>query len=431
MRNEAEAKAELAYVRLNPEYQFVEGASAGALYNVGSGDVISLGVREASIVEMLERNEPVADVIAKLGTEVDCDVQRFVEDLCLRGIAAQYKRPRYIDKLRITRFSEERWYQQAPSLGIAFLSLGGECELKCEFCAYPRRFECLGCRCFHEPPPDAHVVRAILAELSSFGCRSVALIGGDPMFRWDITQEVIRRAKDLSIDGIYLVSSGFTLPTDLTLLSEAGVKILIQVFTPVTAYSRCLNEGTEIPSSILQRIAANLSGLRAAGIAFDVILSEVLDEADRPDSMTVPDGFGDVLRGARVDHNRISARTERLVNSPRDISRVSVEMFYRRAHYHPCLGGKVFVHTDGTVSPCPGMPELAVGNLLDQSLSQMYSRIEPWWGLTLDRLDPCRRCEFRYACVDCRALERHAGVTGNKKSLCSYNPETAAWRAVG
>ncbi|MDI7247731.1 MAG: hypothetical protein QME92_09730 [Bacillota bacterium] len=52
--------------------------------------------------------------------------------------------------------------------------------------------------------------------------------------------------------------------------------------------------------------------------------------------------------------------------------------------------------------PARGSP--ALGTLGERAASGRA--VEPWRDLTINRLDPCRRCEFRYARVDCRALER-------------------------
>jgi hypothetical protein len=53
------------------------------------------------------------------------------------------------------------------------------------------------------------------------------------------------------------------------------------------------------------------------------------------------------------------------------------------------------------------------------------------WRLSMDRIEVCKDCEYRYVCEDCRPWAY--GLTDNlcaKSPRCTYNPYTGEWGSV-
>ena len=43
-------------------------------------------------------------------------------------------------------------------------------------------------------------------------------------------------------------------------------------------------------------------------------------------------------------------------------------------------------------------------------------------GTRKDKIDQCKDCEFRYACMDCRCFLKEADNPLSKRAKCKYNP---------
>ena len=101
--------------------------------------------------------------------------------------------------------------------------------------------------------------------------------------------------------------------------------------------------------------------------------------------------------------------------------RISKEDFIARVHGHSCWRGKIAIAPTGDVFPCVFARDLVLGNVKHQSLSDIIvsDSLRQIWGLTKDKIETCRDCEYRYACFDCRAK---AESLTSKPTDCWYNP---------
>lgn len=101
--------------------------------------------------------------------------------------------------------------------------------------------------------------------------------------------------------------------------------------------------------------------------------------------------------------------------------KTSKEDFVTRLCGHSCWRGKIAIAPSGDVLPCPRVRNLVLGNVKGQSLSDIVlsDGLKRIWGLTKDKIDTCKDCEYRYACFDCRT--KAESLTG-KPTDCWYNP---------
>ena len=101
---------------------------------------------------------------------------------------------------------------------------------------------------------------------------------------------------------------------------------------------------------------------------------------------------------------------------------------------HSCLLGKITITDNGDILPCIFSRNLAVGNVLSNSLQEVVvgQKLETIWRSTKDNVLVCQDCEYRYVCFDCRPLSQ--GVNQGKGEYltapyprCTYNPYTGEW----
>ncbi len=106
-----------------------------------------------------------------------------------------------------------------------------------------------------------------------------------------------------------------------------------------------------------------------------------------------------------------------------------------RLIYKSCWTGKLLIMADGRVSPCPSARDemFVVGNIREDPISKILKsrRLNEFWQITLDDVNECSQCEFRYACHDCRPTAY--AWTGNylaKNPYCLYKPKEGEWQPM-
>lgn len=122
-------------------------------------------------------------------------------------------------------------------------------------------------------------------------------------------------------------------------------------------------------------------------------------------------------------------------------SSVGPERFALHQAGHPCLMGALCIHYDGSVYPCVMDRTRCLGNLTRNCLSEIMESdsVIDVWRQSLCRIDTCRDCEFRFACIDCRPevagvdslLNNRANPDFSVKNpCCLYDPHTGVWRGA-
>ncbi len=109
----------------------------------------------------------------------------------------------------------------------------------------------------------------------------------------------------------------------------------------------------------------------------------------------------------------------------------NMHLFLNNIKYHPCLGHTLAISYTGDVLPCPMMRGHKFGNVSTREIYAIFEKewedIYKFWGLNLDKIERCADCEFRYTCIDCRALEECLTGKIDGKRLCSYDPKEGEW----
>ncbi len=105
------------------------------------------------------------------------------------------------------------------------------------------------------------------------------------------------------------------------------------------------------------------------------------------------------------------------------LSEESVEF---NMHFNTCWGRKVAIKSNGDISPCI-YSDISVGNIKNEDLDLLLSRLKRYWILTKDFVDKCKICELKYFCFDCREISRKmGGDLYSPNPFCKYNPQTGA-----
>lgn len=99
---------------------------------------------------------------------------------------------------------------------------------------------------------------------------------------------------------------------------------------------------------------------------------------------------------------------------------VNIDMFLDSRQYNNCLHKKVSIDRRGNIKNCPSLSRV-FGHIDSDSLIDAINKkgFKDLWYIKKDDIDVCKFCEFRYACLDCRAYV--GGNIYSKPLKCKYD----------
>lgn len=384
------------YFRLNPECYFIRGNKLGAIFDLIDNKIYALNQIETGIVTSVERNSLVS------GDE------KFLNELKMLRLGNFYNNKMYIEKIRFYSRNAESALESTANLNRAFLEINNSCKRDCWFCGLygvRRSLGCLGCNKWNEDGKPLEIERwkKLIDELRDLNCQVAIITGGDLTLDWDRTREILYYAED-KFNEIYIVLHQARLSEINMMDLHDRAKPIIQVEDINNETLECIPEGS-LPLLIVKPEQWH----------------EVRDITTRSKNAIVD--F--VIEG--------SSFTNILpIMSKKEIMVPGLYKFTQNMRYHPCLGNTLAISYTGNVFPCPMMRKYNLGNIKDEKLYTIFekngvNKINKFWKLTLDNVDKCSVCEFRYSCGDCRALEESLTGKLDGKILCSYDPKEGIW----
>jgi len=286
----------------------------------------------------------------------------------------------------------------------------------------------------------------LITEAYSLGCRRCQFIGGEPfLYKGEDGETVLDLAEHAKKTGYEFIEI-FTNATLLTQkkiekIKEFGLSIAVSLYSNDPAVH---DKITRTPGSHRKTMNA-LRLLKEAGIPTrveTVLMRDNEHTVQQTQDIINEIGFNhknpDVLRPrGRGNNPSITPSKETVVKYGLMISpnfRADRETLSRYISGHSCLSGKTTITDDGDVLPCIFSRNLAVGNVIKNSLSEIISgkELETIWRSTKDDVLVCQDCEYRYACFDCRPLSE--GINQGRGEYlsapyprCTYNPYAGEW----
>ena len=397
-------------------FMLVDGAKNAAIYDLESGKVYAVNASGKQILHrLLEGDELVRE-----------DELAYLRELDSLGISASTLG----DDSRHGPYELEG----EDGLDYVWLELTEKCNCNCVHC-YGQWGDAL---------KNSHVGLdrdwwlKILDEVYRRGGRAVQLIGGEPLLHPDFAS-ILRHAHQLGMERIDVF-------TNATLVDEAAAELLREngANVRVSLYGHC----AEIHEKVTQRTGSfskterGLKLLKQVGVPVKTAVivmdlnEEHISEIQRyiEDLGLEFDGY-DTIRQA-VGGDQIS----HCVSSPEVLSvryqtkpsfETSQESFCRNHRINSCWYRKLAFAANGDVYPCIFARDFRIGNILEESFDEVFAKAKIPWTTTIDTVEGCGECEFRYACSDCRPLAKSlTGKPDGKYPRCTYSPAEGIWKKL-
>ncbi|MCL0029915.1 hypothetical protein M1O16_01450 [Dehalococcoidia bacterium] len=234
------------------------------------------------------------------------------------------------------------------------------------------------------------------------------------MTREDALFAMVEWCRGQGFEGrIYVITNG----TNVT----SGVIRLLGAYKvhPVIPFAG--ERGGLISETMLRSLA---QGFQENGIEFTLTLVINTDNATSAEPMrdfAKRLGAASVLETAILDDS--ASKSGKAVEAlGKQMLRVSGEVFYHNAEYHPCLDGILAVSADGRLLPCPFLTDEVLGCTANpRVIDEVFETgaIDKYWKLSLSQVEGCKDCAFRYGCLDCRAVEKHLTGSLYGKKMCA------------
>lgn len=405
----------LRYLHLQDGVYLVPGIARAAIYDTKSGNVYSI-------------NQEAMNIILKASTGGMSEENRFVQNLISKNlfIWKDMEGPR-IDCL----YKECVIGIHKPKLDFFWAELTGKCNLLCKHCyadANPYND-------MEELSTDEW--KDLLSQGFSQGATSVQFIGGEPLLRKDLLL-LVSHANSLGYKKIEIFTNG-TLITNRFLDQLAHIPGICFAISLYSDQEQVHDAVTGIKGSWsktvhgIEQIKCHNYPIRIALIIMH--MNEVTYESTfsfcnkmgigcpHPDIVRASGRAISSLRPSRID------LLEKFYKLKPEFY-TSEDKFHRSINYNTCWANKLAITPSGEVIPCIFARDTIIGNVKTSKLSDILKseNIVKLWGLTKDQVEVCNKCEYRYACKDCRplAISQSNNIFG-KNPRCMYDPSTGLW----
>jgi len=395
--------------------RFVKGAKNAAIYDLANKKVYALNATGKAIVEDFvvdpsKLNQQGVEYINRL-SELD-----LIED-------------------NDSVYHEECEQHIRPDcrLHYVWLELTNQCNLRCAHCY--GQFGSQAAKSENTATMTTEDWKLIIREIKNAGCTEIQLIGGEPLC-FSGVKEVLTYAHGIGMKRIDVFTNATLLDENFIRLAKetrANLKVSLyghdeqthDLFTGVkgsfkkTENALKLMREHEIPT----RIAITITKANESYI--DNIKGYIESIGHKYSGYdTIRQVTGNVNGDNCVTDVEILKKRYRAVAD----FYTSEERFAYNMYWNSCWSGKLAITDSGDVLPCTFARDTVIGNILNESLNNVLDKTQLYWSMTLDQVDVCKDCEYRYACHNCRPLAMSIGENINsKEARCCYDPYKGIW----
>lgn len=434
------------YFMLNSECYLVEGDLRGAIYNLHTGSVFSIGPELTQIVALCEQRVHLGKIAERQQVSVE-ELFTTLGKLQSLHLGMFHENRPLIEKLKPALTKRMREDRVVPRiLNHLYLELTGACNLDCAFCdkgsIEPRKS--IGCHRWPISPQERLTNEKWLDVVRDAGgaeCPTLQIIGGEPLLEKSLVFDIIETARASGFTNILLSTNGLLLNSnDFQFLSRHPVSVAIQIYSSQSeVHDRITRDpgNFECTVNIVQQ-------LKEAGITFSFDLVVLKDNQDHwEETLSFFSDFEplniiyDMIRPSTRSNNdfvpdQLIYQLYAFKKEDRLTSKIHSEEFFHMCQGNPFWDGRLAVTPTGDVLPDPTSRTEIIGNIKDKGLKEMLrdGDMDVYWDMSKDHIDVCQGCEYRYACPDLRALEKETQEITSKTKYCTYDPSTGEWMSL-
>jgi radical SAM protein with 4Fe4S-binding SPASM domain len=414
------------YFFLKDDCYLVKGARGGAVYNLMNGSVHSIDPIAVKLIEACEKGEKISRVSSRIPDIGFTDALAYLNRLDSEDLGNFYSGPKEVEKRPLSSSHDK--------LDFIWLELREDCNQRCRHC-YSQ----------NNPPGTAErrlkkgEWMRVIYEAAGLGCQALQFIGGEPLLYGEDLFSIAERARKCDYKDIQLFSN-------LNILKDEWVDQIVEFGISVS--TSIYSKRPEIHDQITRvkgshtRLLANCRKLEKKGVNVRyciLVMKHNQDVVDETMAFLKELGMEDpqygILRpsGGSIDSELVP---DKFISEQKEKDAVFFPVnkgtFLWRFRGNACWRGKVDITSTGDVFPCIMQRNESCGNVRENSLKDIIwgKKLQRFWRLSLDQIEVCKDCEYRYVCHACQPV--CYGSNGNhfcRKPWCHYNPYEERHRA--
>ena len=397
------------YIRLRDDCFLVRGAKNSALYDLKAGRIYQVRGLVKEVLELSSHGLSVEEIASRLGLK-----EGFL---------------RVLSEGKVISFSPERGFKPFPvpepkeeNLRFMWLEVTSRCNLRCLHCYVGAD----ALKPLEELPTEAW--KGAIREGAALGCRDVQFTGGEATLRKDLW-DLVEFAKAEGYEFVEIFTNATTLNRErVRWMAEVGVNVAVSLYS----YRPEVHDRITGRKGSFERTVEGIRSLVEHEVPVRIAIIVMREnEEDVKGTMEFVQKLGVDPSQVGVDVVRPTGRGRDEDLVPKWYPRTTCPDFWiRDISQTRCWPGKIAITSQGDVIPCIFARDLVVGRYKGGNLAEIVRgpRLQKLWSITLDEVEVCRDCEYRYACWDCRAIAYT--TTGNlyaKSPRCAYDPYDGRW----
>lgn len=406
------------YFKTGAHCYVVQGERQASIYDLSENVLLNIPSTDAAMLFELNRGVPVG--------QVENINYLLLSQLVDKGMGSYYENNAYIDKVRLgLPPSIKDFAKNKVRISNLYLNINDDCNLECAYCSTDNRVNRMtGCKRYSGFSQDNVMGQSdyqdVLQRSYKLGCRTLHIIGGEPLLQWDLLSTILTEAGILGFNSIFIYTNLLNVEqVDWAKLSSASLVIHASAHTQELSNHLVKNR----PDFSILRENMNILIKKGIPFYFNVVLNKI-NYKFREEIVEYYKQFNPLgMQCSFIHETGDDPVYNELLYSDKGAGSCFTDLsFFHNVDFHPCLNGKLSVFRNGDVTVCPMMRDERIGNVVKDTFKQIVEKrkYQEYWTYTLDKVDSCQSCSSRYACADCRAIEKSAGGEMSSKIYCKH-----------
>lgn len=408
----------MSYYRFYPDVKLVKGTIHSNIYFLGGKELINLNTKESEILEYLE-NESVESACQRFLAQ---EVKKILEFLLSKGLGNLYPDKVYAESYIPNMPFELKGYLEPPMIinemviEVGYDDRYGIFE-KDKLIVFQGCNSCIpSVKLNTNVESELEAVKKCLKEISQIKIEKLTLHCGK-------LNDYIEYVKDIyHIFNVNNPGGCLEIVTYHDVYSCAVIEFLEKVNPSfiICSTDKALLEKNAFFDDLMELqkralVGVNLVLLHEDSTCFEDIKKKTIE-------IGIPLCTTEIIRSVSDKIISLPTSKDRLEN-------VGIESYFFRTKSNGCLYGKIMIDCNGNIRPCLYNSNI-LGNVLDGFISIFEKELhEKYWTRSKNKIEICKKCENRYACVDCNTIEEFFDQQSEYKNIiCDYDVDAGIWK---
>lgn len=284
----------------------------------------------------------------------------------------------------------------------------GECNLNCKFCTdEPVIYRSCGCKKWKQSSNQLKLqdYRDLINQAIKMHLQQIDFMGGEPLLKWNLIKSIIEEYSQFGIHfNIY--TNGTLIDRDIVdFLKKHKVCLIFQLLGFENHYKKA-----NVEMSDYDKIKENLDLILLNKISCVLyLLVHKYNETSIDDisSYYYKKGFHVEKVYLYPTNEMCSSLNLSVMESP-EMRNLHIDFnnYQLMDYVHCCLNGQICISHNGDIFPCIMLRE-KIGNIRERKLWEIFKEglHKKYWEINKNDIEHCKKCERKFQCFDCRALE--------------------------